>query len=146
MPAPRRTHSGYDALPINVDTPAAQQLTLTAAGLVVVLVAAEARMLPFKVPLDSRYNDQIPMQYRFSPAMVVEWAKDNDVRPGVPAGGWYDRGLLMCAVSRSGLMATRSDQAGLGDRPDQGQQGSVRLRRVLHDKAQMSINNAPMLD
>ena len=40
----------------------------------------EGRMVPFKTPLDARYNDQVPPQFLFTPAMLMTWAESAEVR------------------------------------------------------------------
>ena len=61
----------------------------------------EGRMVPFKTPLDARYNDQVPPQFLFTPAMLMTWAESAEVRRNGPAHGAAQRGPcphLTCLV------------------------------------------------
>ena len=44
------------------------------------------RFLAFKTPLDERYNDQVPMESRFSPEMLFRTMKAYKVKIGL----WVD--------------------------------------------------------
>ena len=58
-------------------------------------------MVPFKTPLDARYNDQVPPQFLFTPAMLMTWAESAEVRRNGPAHGAAQRGPcphLTCLV------------------------------------------------